>query len=140
MKLSSAKQIIKQKKRENHDSELWGSIDSIRVNNSDQTITVYSELSEGLHITIKPEDYEYEQSMLSDISYQLYAKDELEDELEDVKTFSQVYHEEHKGEYDTPKKQYDPEPLGQIWEECERCGCEPVYIPLMLCLDCWPQR
>jgi hypothetical protein len=28
---------------------------------------------------------------------------------------------------------------GQIWEPCERCGHEPVYLPLFLCAQCWPR-
>lgn len=28
---------------------------------------------------------------------------------------------------------------GQIWgKNCERCGRDPVYMPLMLCEKCWP--
>lgn len=27
---------------------------------------------------------------------------------------------------------------GQLWEECE-CGNEPVYLPLHLCAECWPE-
>lgn len=26
---------------------------------------------------------------------------------------------------------------GQLWEPCERCGAEPVYMPLHLCDKCW---
>ncbi|MBB3915558.1 hypothetical protein [Rhizobium fabae] len=32
-----------------------------------------------------------------------------------------------------------PEMHGQLWEECERCGREPVYQPLFLCSQCWPK-
>lgn len=32
-----------------------------------------------------------------------------------------------------------PEKSGQLWEPCGRCGAEPVYMPLHLCADCWPQ-
>lgn len=28
---------------------------------------------------------------------------------------------------------------GQLWEECPRCGFEPVNLPLCLCERCWPQ-
>ncbi len=28
---------------------------------------------------------------------------------------------------------------GQLWEPCERCGAEPVYMPLNLCDRCWPK-
>lgn len=28
---------------------------------------------------------------------------------------------------------------GQLWEACERCGAEPVYMPLHLCKSCWPK-
>lgn len=28
---------------------------------------------------------------------------------------------------------------GQLWEPCERCGAEPVYLPLHLCDKCWPK-
>lgn len=28
---------------------------------------------------------------------------------------------------------------GQLWEPCEVCGKEPVYMPLMLCSRCWPK-
>lgn len=31
-----------------------------------------------------------------------------------------------------------PKKEGQLWEECERCGREPVYMPLHLCDRCWP--
>ena len=31
-----------------------------------------------------------------------------------------------------------PEKQGQLWEPC-KCGSEPVYMPLHLCADCWPQ-
>jgi rubrerythrin len=27
---------------------------------------------------------------------------------------------------------------GQLWEPCEQCGREPVYMPLLLCDKCWP--
>ena len=33
-----------------------------------------------------------------------------------------------------------PQPEGQLWEPCEHCGQEPVYLPLHLCDDCWPRR
>jgi hypothetical protein len=39
-----------------------------------------------------------------------------------------------------PKKQYEAMPTkmtGQLWEECEICGDEPVYMPLHLCEKCW---
>ena len=32
-----------------------------------------------------------------------------------------------------------PAKTGQLWEECERCGQEPVYLPLLLCENCWPK-
>ena len=32
-----------------------------------------------------------------------------------------------------------PETNGQIWQECQRCGTEPVYLPLLLCTSCWPK-
>ncbi len=35
-----------------------------------------------------------------------------------------------------PKKA--PRKEGQIWQECEHCGREPVYLPLFLCDRCWP--
>lgn len=28
---------------------------------------------------------------------------------------------------------------GQLWEACEKCGAEPVYMPLHLCARCWPK-
>jgi len=31
------------------------------------------------------------------------------------------------------------EKTGQIWENCERCGKDPVYMPLMICDSCWPE-
>ena len=34
---------------------------------------------------------------------------------------------------------WPPGAQGQLWEECERCGEEPVYMPLMLCAKCWPK-
>lgn len=36
----------------------------------------------------------------------------------------------------TPEK---PVPQGQLWEPCEQCGAEPVYMPLHLCARCWPK-
>lgn len=38
-----------------------------------------------------------------------------------------------------PKPYHPPEMCGQLWEECERCGREPVYQPLFLCEQCWPK-
>jgi hypothetical protein len=32
-----------------------------------------------------------------------------------------------------------PVRTGQLWEPCEQCGCEPVYMPLHLCDKCWPK-
>lgn len=32
-----------------------------------------------------------------------------------------------------------PVQMGQLWEACERCGAEPVYMPLHLCDRCWPK-
>jgi len=32
-----------------------------------------------------------------------------------------------------------PKQTGQLWEECPRCGREPVYMPLHLCDHCWPK-
>lgn len=32
-----------------------------------------------------------------------------------------------------------PEPNGQLWEPCEQCGKEPIYMPLHVCQDCWPK-
>lgn len=32
-----------------------------------------------------------------------------------------------------------PRKTGQLWEECPRCGREPVYMPLHLCEHCWPK-
>lgn len=31
-----------------------------------------------------------------------------------------------------------PRQEGQLWEPCEHCGTEPVYMPLNLCDRCWP--
>jgi len=31
-----------------------------------------------------------------------------------------------------------PKKSGQLFEPCERCGEEPVYMPLHLCGKCWP--
>jgi hypothetical protein len=28
---------------------------------------------------------------------------------------------------------------GQLWQECERCGNEPSYLPYELCEDCFPE-
>lgn len=28
---------------------------------------------------------------------------------------------------------------GQLWEPCEKCGEEPVYLPLHRCKKCWPK-
>lgn len=33
-----------------------------------------------------------------------------------------------------------PEMGGQLWEECDGCGHEPIYMPLMLCEMCWPKK
>lgn len=33
-----------------------------------------------------------------------------------------------------------PKPAGQLWEECRRCGEEPIYMPLDLCASCWPKK
>ena len=30
------------------------------------------------------------------------------------------------------------ERCGQLWEPCENCGKEPVYLPLHRCDSCWP--
>jgi len=30
-----------------------------------------------------------------------------------------------------------PQREGQLWEECEKCGDEPSYMPLHLCANCW---
>lgn len=32
-----------------------------------------------------------------------------------------------------------PGKSGQLWEPCERCGRELVYMPLHLCGTCWPR-
>lgn len=32
-----------------------------------------------------------------------------------------------------------PKKTGQLWEECPKCGREPVYMPLHLCDHCWPK-
>lgn len=32
-----------------------------------------------------------------------------------------------------------PAMQGQLWEPCEACGEEPVYMPLHLCESCWPR-
>lgn len=32
-----------------------------------------------------------------------------------------------------------PKKTGQLWEECPRCGREPIYMPLHLCDRCWPK-
>jgi hypothetical protein len=32
------------------------------------------------------------------------------------------------------------EKQGQLWEQCEHCKKEPVYLPLNLCDDCWPNN
>lgn len=34
------------------------------------------------------------------------------------------------------KKASDKHFKGQLWEECERCGTEPVYLPHVLCEKC----
>jgi ribosomal protein S14 len=38
-----------------------------------------------------------------------------------------------------PVKQSGPKQTGQLWEECPRCGREPIYMPLHLCDHCWPK-
>jgi hypothetical protein len=40
-----------------------------------------------------------------------------------------------------PKHAFPSEPpgaTGQLWEECECCGREPIYMPHMVCVACWP--
>jgi len=32
-----------------------------------------------------------------------------------------------------------PRQTGQLWEPCRKCGREPIYMPLMVCDDCWPK-
>lgn len=32
-----------------------------------------------------------------------------------------------------------PRKTGQLWEPCEQCGREPIYMPLYLCEHCWPK-
>ena len=32
-----------------------------------------------------------------------------------------------------------PEKTGQLWEPCEHCGREPIYMPLHVCEHCWPR-
>ena len=32
-----------------------------------------------------------------------------------------------------------PSKHGQLWEPCQMCGQEPVYMPLHLCGTCWPR-
>ncbi|CAM3841979.1 hypothetical protein VRRI112168_02780 [Vreelandella rituensis] len=32
-----------------------------------------------------------------------------------------------------------PKRNGQLWEPCEHCGKEPIYMPLHVCMDCWPK-
>lgn len=31
-----------------------------------------------------------------------------------------------------------PEMGAQLWEPCEHCGREPVYLPVGVCESCWP--
>jgi len=31
-----------------------------------------------------------------------------------------------------------PGETGQLWAECEFCGREPVWMPHMVCNQCWP--
>lgn len=38
----------------------------------------------------------------------------------------------------TPAVARPPAKTGQLWEPCEVCGAEPVYMPLHLCEACWP--
>lgn len=33
-----------------------------------------------------------------------------------------------------------PVQQGQLWEPCELCGADPVYMPLHLCAKCWPTK
>lgn len=40
---------------------------------------------------------------------------------------------------DLPEKTEITEMGGQLWERCEKCGREPVYMPLHLCEHCWPK-
>lgn len=37
------------------------------------------------------------------------------------------------------QQQTGPRKTGQLWEECQKCGREPVYMPLHLCDYCWPK-
>ena len=32
-----------------------------------------------------------------------------------------------------------PSSTGQLWEECELCGAEPIWMPHMVCTRCWPK-
>lgn len=36
-------------------------------------------------------------------------------------------------------KEYPLRKEGQLFESCEKCGAEPVYMPLHLCDKCWPR-
>jgi len=52
--------------------------------------------------------------------------------------------------YTVKEEQPEPPPVliprhiprmeGQLWQECERCGREPSYLPLELCEQCWPKE
>ena len=47
--------------------------------------------------------------------------------------------EREREQVETSKPEmHTPEKTGQLWEECEHCGAEPIYMPLMLCDRCWP--
>lgn len=50
--------------------------------------------------------------------------------------------EEHKrlakAKQDMILEESPPKMNGQLWEGCEICGREPVYLPLHLCEKCWP--
>ena len=39
----------------------------------------------------------------------------------------------------TPAQPWPPAQTGQLWEPCENCGREPVYMPLHVCDECWPK-
>lgn len=54
----------------------------------------------------------------------------LQQELKDARKF-------HRKNYPTDREG-PPEMAGQIWDECSRCGREPIYLPLELCESCWP--
>lgn len=76
-------------------------------------------------------------------SYPQYSADAVLAHHLSLKRYRQINAEQKQQAEQAAKAQpLRPDPVpkqtGQLWEPCERCGNEPVYMPLQLCNDCWP--